>query len=211
MRIPAGSPAEAHALAETLRSADHAWLEDAVPSARSVLVIVEALVDSPSAVERALIGIDPSARATPAPPREIAIPACYDPSLAPDLAHVAGATGLDPDEIRARHAEPAYTVRCVGFSPGFAYLGGLYESLKLPRRPEPRPRVPPGSVAIAADTTAVYPHATPGGWHLIGRTAEVMFDPARPEPSRLRAGDRVRFRPISLDEYRDSVERAEQG
>jgi len=210
VRIPAGSPAEAHALAEALRSADHGWLEDAVPSSHGLLVIIDPLLESPSVVERALARLDPSAHASPAPPREITIPACYDPSLAPDLAHVADATGLDPEELIARHAGPTYTVRCVGFSPGFAYLGGLHGSLHLPRRPEPRPRVPAGSVAIAADTTAVYPHATPGGWRLIGRTAEVMFDPARPEPSRLRAGDRVRFQPISLDEYRASAEHAEQ-
>jgi KipI family sensor histidine kinase inhibitor len=86
-------------------------------------------------------------------------------------------------------------VRFLGFAPGFAYLGPLDPSLVLARRADPRPRVPAGSVAVAGDQTAIYPLDTPGGWHLIGRTDVLVFDPARDPPSLLAPGDRVRFQP----------------
>jgi KipI family sensor histidine kinase inhibitor len=88
-------------------------------------------------------------------------------------------------------------VDLLGFVPGFAYLSELDRSLQLPRRAEPRPRVPAGSVAIAAAQTAVYPLDTPGGWHIIGRTETILFDPAREPPALLRAGDTVRFERVA--------------
>jgi KipI family sensor histidine kinase inhibitor len=89
-------------------------------------------------------------------------------------------------------------VYLLGFAPGFAYLGELDPSLELPRRQSPRTRVPPGSVAIAGLQTAVYPLATPGGWHLIGTTSLRLFDPASEPPALLRVGDRVRFVPVAV-------------
>ena len=123
-----------------------------------------------------------------------AIPVRYD---GPDLQEVAGLTGLSPDEVIHRHTQPEYLVYLLGFVPGFAYLGDLHPSLVLPRRSSPRTRVPAGSVAIAGAQTAVYPLATPGGWHLLGSTTLEMFDPAREPAALLRAGDRVRFEPVS--------------
>jgi KipI family sensor histidine kinase inhibitor len=120
------------------------------------------------------------------------IPVWYD---GPDLADVARLTGLTPDDVVARHAGREYVVYFLGFAPGFAYLGALDQGLVLPRRAEPRRRVAAGSVAIAGAQTAVYPLDTPGGWHLIGRTSTVMFDPLADPPARLAAGDRVRFVP----------------
>jgi inhibitor of KinA len=126
-------------------------------------------------------------------PRSVhSIPVWYD---GPDLADVARLTGLTSDDIIARHAAREYVVYFLGFAPGFAYLGELDPALVLPRRAEPRRRVAAGSVAIAGAQTAVYPLDTPGGWHLIGRTSTVMFDPSADPPSRLAPGDRVLFVP----------------
>ncbi len=94
------------------------------------------------------------------------------------------------------HASVTYRVFLLGFVPGFAYLGTLPEALALPRRGSPRSRVPAGSVAIAGRQTAVYPSATPGGWHLIGRTDARMWDVTAESPSLLRPGQRVRFVPL---------------
>jgi len=120
----------------------------------------------------------------------IEIPVSYD---GPDLADVATRTGLTPEEVIQRHCSRTYRAYMTGFAPGFTYLGDLDESLVLPRRTEPRVRVPAGSVAIAGAQTAVYPLVTPGGWHLIGATSVVMFDSRRNPPALIRAGDSVRF------------------
>jgi KipI family sensor histidine kinase inhibitor len=84
----------------------------------------------------------------------------------------------------------------LGFSPGFGYLGTLPGALRLPRRDDPRLQVPAGSVAIAGSQTAVYPHATAGGWHILGRTEISLWEPTADPPALLRPGDRVRFDPI---------------
>ena len=128
--------------------------------------------------------------ARPSSGAPLVIPVRYD---GPDLDEVAGRSGLSRDEVIQRHTAPEYRVYLLGFAPGFAYLGDLDPALVLPRRAEPRTRVPAGSVAIAGAQTAVYPLATPGGWHLIGSTSLAMFDPARQPPVLLRPGDRVRF------------------
>ena len=124
----------------------------------------------------------------PAPVRDVELPAIYD---GPDLADVAAALGKTIDEVVELHAGATYTVETMGFAPGFGYLTGLPAALELPRRATPRTRVPAGSIAIAAGYTAVYPFASPGGWHLIGRVVDtVMFNA---DGARLALGDRVRF------------------
>ena len=133
----------------------------------------------------------PGEAAAPTSGRLVEIPVWYD---GPDLDAVALQTGLSVADVVARHTGPEYRVALLGFVPGFAYLGQLDPSLVLPRRPTPRARVPAGSVAIAGAQTGIYPAATPGGWHLIGRTDLRMFDPARKPPALLAVGDRVRFR-----------------
>ncbi len=113
-----------------------------------------------------------------------------------DLDSVAKATGLEPEEVVARHVSRSYSVDLLGFVPGWAYLSELDPSLQIPRRPQPRPRVAAGSVAIASAQTGIYPLDTPGGWHILGTTDTVMFDPARDQPSLFTAGDTVRFEAI---------------
>jgi KipI family sensor histidine kinase inhibitor len=110
-----------------------------------------------------------------------------------DLQSVAQACGLSEDAVVALHAAGSYVVAFVGFLPGFAYLDGLDERLHLPRRAQPRTRVPAGSVAIAGAQSGVYPFDSPGGWHVIGRTAQRMFDPDREPAALAQPGDRVRF------------------
>jgi KipI family sensor histidine kinase inhibitor len=123
----------------------------------------------------------------------IEIPVRYGGDEGPDLESVAARLGLATDAVVALHAGMTYRVFMLGFAPGFAYLGTLPAALSLPRRPEPRTSVPAGSVAIAARQTGVYPVATPGGWHLIGRTEMPLWDPSADPPARLAPGDRVRF------------------
>ncbi|MDB4875656.1 MAG: allophanate hydrolase subunit 1 [Gemmatimonadetes bacterium] len=138
------------------------------------------------------------------PPRTVEIPVCYGGDLGPDLDDVARQHGLAAEEVVRIHAAGDYLVYMVGFMPGFAYLGGLSDRIATPRRPSPRTAVPAGAVGIGGQQTGVYPMESPGGWNLIGRTPLRIFDIARDEPSLLATGDRVRFRPVTLDEYRAS-------
>jgi inhibitor of KinA len=115
-----------------------------------------------------------------------------------DLLRVAEHCFMSMDQVVALHSAAIYRVHALGFAPGFGYLGGLDQRLHTPRLSTPRATIPAGAVAIGGGQTAVYPLPTPGGWNLIGHTAQVMFDSAAPLSSAffLHAGDRVRFEPI---------------
>ena len=129
------------------------------------------------------------------PGRTVEVPVRYGGEDGPDLREVARRTGMSEDDVVAAHSGADYTVRFLGFSPGFPYLAGLPERLTTPRLASPRRRVPAGSVAIAGSQAGIYPLETPGGWNVIGRTGLVIFDPSGAHPATLSPGDRVRFVP----------------
>jgi inhibitor of KinA len=133
--------------------------------------------------------------------RLVEIDVCYGGEFGPDLEEVARLRGLSVDEVVRIHSTGDYLVYMIGFSPGFPYLGGLDSRIATPRRAAPRTLVPAGSVGIGGDQTGVYPIASPGGWQLIGRTPQQIFVVSREPPTLIQAGDRVRFRSISADEF----------
>jgi len=133
--------------------------------------------------------------------RLIEIPVCYDREFALDLDVVARGAGLAEAEVSQRHSDAAYRVNCVGFIAGFPFMSGLPTELATPRRAAPRKEVPAGSVAIGGAQTGIYPRNSPGGWNVIGRTPLRLFDVQREPPTILQAGDRVRFRKISREEF----------
>ncbi len=186
-----------HAAAAALAAQRLAEVQDIVPAYLGVAVFYNSLHMSYSEMAAKLVAICERANPSTAVSdrvREHEIRVAYDGA---DLAEVSDSTGLSIDAVVARHSGRRYTVDLLGFVPGFAYLSELDPALHLARRPQPRPRVPAGSVAIAGAQTAVYPLDTPGGWHIIGRTDRVMFDPSHDPPALLRAGDTVRFVPTS--------------
>ena len=126
-------------------------------------------------------------------PQTLEIPVRYGGSDGPDLEDVVRLTKLDPEEVVRLHTAPLYTVRFLGFAPGFPYLTGLVAELECARRESPRTRVPAGSVAIAARQTGIYPEESPGGWQIIGRTELELFNPENEKPTLLAPGDRVKF------------------
>lgn len=134
-------------------------------------------------------------------PRHVEIPVCYGREFGPDLAEVCAMRKIT--EVRAieLHTSVEYLVYFLGFVPGFAYLGELPEELVTPRLAAPRKRVLAGSVGIAGNQTGVYPMATPGGWRLLGRTPLKIFQAERAGLSLLSIGDRVRFTPISCEQF----------
>jgi inhibitor of KinA len=134
----------------------------------------------------------------------VEVPVCYGGELGPDLADVAAFAACSQAEAIDLHAGREYRVYLVGFVPGFAYMAEVEPRIAAPRRASPRTAVPAGSVAIAGGQTGIYPAITPGGWNIVGRTPVRPYDPDRPEPFLFRSGDRVRFRPISEQEFRES-------
>ena len=131
----------------------------------------------------------------------VEIPVCYEGDFAPDLGVVAKQAKLTPAEVIKLHTKTEYLVYLVGFAPGFPYLGGLPKILATPRHAKPRMVVPAGSVGIGGQQTGIYPCATPGGWNLIGRSPLALFRPALHPPTLLSAGDRVKFRAITREEF----------
>ena len=134
-------------------------------------------------------------------PREVKIPVCYGGDHGPDLLEVSALHKMTPAQVVDLHSSTTYVVYFLGFVPGFAYLGELPPALVTSRLATPRRSVPRGSVGIAGNQTGIYPVSTPGGWRLLGRTPLSMFQPERNELSLLSIGDRVRFTPISPEQF----------
>jgi inhibitor of KinA len=178
-------------------------ITDIVVGYRSVMVYVDPLDARAAGAEATLgaIAAAPSSGSS-AIGAQIDVPVCYD---GPDLADVAAFAQTSVEDVIDRHLAREYRVYVVGFVPGFAYMASVDPAIAAPRRSSPRVKVPPGSVAVAAGQTGIYPAATPGGWNLIGRCPVKPYDPDRAAPFLFHAGDRVRFRRISAAEYRAST------
>jgi KipI family sensor histidine kinase inhibitor len=185
--VEVGSSAEAVGLAAWARDRDLAT--DVVPGARTVLL--DGPVDR-DGLRDVLASWQPGEALEG---REVVLPVVYD---GPDLEFLARHWGCSRDEVVRRHREAMYVSAFCGFSPGFAYLSGLADSLAdVPRLDSPRTSVPAGSVALAGRWCGVYPGASPGGWRLLGRTDATLWDPTRAEPALLAPGTRVRFEDIT--------------
>lgn len=169
-------------------------LQDAVVGARSVLLVADSpasLAQVRTQAQAATGRSSPDVRtSSSADHPTVKIPVRYD---GPDLADVAELTGLSVSEVVRAHTSTVWAVGFAGFAPGFAYLVGGDPRLRVPRRAQPRTRVPAGAVALADDFSGIYPRASPGGWQLIGSTKTVLWDLDRDPPALLRPGTRVRF------------------
>jgi KipI family sensor histidine kinase inhibitor len=184
-----------------IRSQRISGVVETVPTFRSVTVYFDPLVTSKAELERALAGLLHSQRSSRIAATRWRIPVCYEDEFAPDLAEVARLTGLTPVDAVTLHSGTRYHVYMLGFLPGFPYMGDLPQQLTLPRRADPRLRVPAGSIAIATSLTAIYPYESPGGWHLIGTTPIRLFDVESQRPALLAPGDAVLFEPIGRTCY----------
>ena len=199
-------------LALALESARVPGLIEVVPTYRSLGVQFDPLATSCAVLQGQVEGV--LARMNPAdlpPPRLVELPTVYGGEYGPDLPFVAEHADLPEAEVIRLHSEATYYVYMIGFSAGFAYLGGLPERLHTPRLPSPRTRTPKGSVAIGGSQTGAYPADTPGGWRIIGRTPVELFDPRHEPPTPMLPGDQVRFVPISGAEYLRAMQERPSG
>ena len=188
-----------------------AGVVETVPTFRTLTLHLDPLVTTPDEVGGAIRDLVPAAGNMERGGRAWRLPVCYEGDCAPDLAEVAERPGLTPAEVVRRHTARPYDIYMLGFLPGFGFMGDVEPILDLPRRAEPRTRVPAGSVAIAIGLTAIYPFESPGGWHLLGRCPVLLFDPRRPEPALFAPGDTVRFEPVGRAAYDALAERARAG
>jgi inhibitor of KinA len=200
------------ALDAAVQQANWQGLIETVPTYRSLMIHFDPRRLTTEALADALAGLDyPSA-----PPRTRRqlwhIPACYDPPHGEDIAEVAALLGLSPARIIGLHLGARYRVYMYGFAPGFAFLGGLPEELKIPRRAVPRPPAPPGSLLIAGGQALIASCAMPTGWYGIGRTPVKMFDPRREQVFLAGIGDELSFEridPVVFDALSVAVEAGE--
>ena len=201
-RISLESHGKVVRLLRLLQSEPVAGIRNLHPAYCSLLIKFDGLRFTHEDVEAILRTYLDRLQSVPVPePREKEIPVCYGGDFGPDLADVCALHGMTPAQVVELHTSVTYTVYFLGFVPGFAYLGELPDALVTPRLTVPRRSVPAGSVGIAGKQTGVYPFATPGGWRLLGRTPIKMFRSDETALSFLTIADRVRFTPISPEEF----------
>ncbi len=189
-------------LYKRLKAGSHSGIIDLGPAYCSLFIRYDPWICS---LER-LLGIieenlEPAGGAGNGPERILEVPVCYGGEFGPDIDEVANFHGMGAGEVAERHAAPLYQVYMIGFILGFPYLGGLDERLYTPRKKAPGKTVLPGSVAIANRQAGIYPVASPAGWWVVGRTPLKVFDLRREEVFLFDAGDGVRFRQITKEEF----------
>ncbi|WP_255487289.1 5-oxoprolinase subunit PxpB [Oceanospirillum sediminis] len=177
-------------------------LIDMVPSYASLLVIYNLMVTDHlhirNQIERLLSGLGSAENSDG---KVVTLPAWYSSEAGPDLEDLARNAGLTTDEVIQLHSEAEYRVYAIGFAPGFAYLGEVDPRIAAPRLSTPRQKVPRGAIAIADRQTAVYPAVSPGGWNLIGLCPTRMFKPEADPTMPVQVGDRIKFSPVSREEF----------
>lgn len=191
------------AAVETARDrGELAGVVETMPTFRSLTVLYDPLHTRRAQIDPVLRTLlADSGEAPPRLGRRWKLPVCYGGEFGADLDDVAAATGLTSEAVAQMHAQAEFSVYMIGFMPGFPFMGGLPPALGVPRRREPRLRVPAGSVAITGGLTSIYPWESPGGWQLIGRCPVRLFDADAAMPSLLAPGDSVRFDPVPAPRY----------
>jgi len=199
-------------LERLIRGASLPGVGETIPAFASLLIHYDPLDTDYRTVADALIGLDMDFGPKGLPGgRTVDIPVCYGGEYGEDLPFVARHSGLTEEEVITRHSSRSYRIYMLGFLPGFPYLGGLDEKLFTPRLSDPRTKIPAGSVGIGGEQTGIYPFESPGGWQLIGRTPLTLFDPEKGGDLPYRAGDFIRFVPISADAFKEIESSGKRG
>ena len=179
-----------------------------IPTYRSILIFYDPFRSDPERLKKAILERENKLGSWEIPPPEIVeIQVAYGDDFGPDLEFVAQHNNLTPEEVIQIHTSGTYLIYMLGFTPGFPFLGGLSEKIFTPRLEKPRQLVPAGSVGIAKNQTGIYPIDSPGGWQLIGRTPIKLYDPTGSPPILLKAGNYLRFKRISREEFHEIAKR----
>lgn len=185
-----------------LEQSDIPGIVELVPTYRSVMIHYEPHIIRQGQLIASIRRIVEETPDIHLPESEIVdVPVYYGGESGPDLSVVASYHGISEQEVIRLHSRPHYLIYMLGFTPGFAYLGGMNSRIATPRLAVPRTSLPAGSVGIAGSQTGIYPMASPGGWQIIGQTPLVLYDHTREHPILFEAGQRIRFHPITREEY----------
>lgn len=196
---------------KTLEEAKIYGIEELLPTYRSILINYDPLKIQYIDLIRSLDEIkNKTVQNREEEIKVVELPVCYGGEFGPDIDYVAQHNNLTTQEVINIHTGEDYLVYMLGFTPGFAYLGGMSEKIATPRLSSPRLKIPAGSVGIAGTQTGIYPSETPGGWQLIGRTPLKLYNPKKEPPALLNAGDYIRFVSISQQEYQFILSQVEE-
>ncbi|MFS2151899.1 MULTISPECIES: 5-oxoprolinase subunit PxpB [unclassified Rhizobium] len=188
------------ALADMLATRPITGVIETVPTYRSLLVAYDPVIIRGKTLSSSLQTLLGQLSVGGATARRITVPVLYGEEVGIDLDELADMKQMSREELIALHASADYRVYMIGFAPGFSYLGGLPRQLHTPRLAVPRQRIDASAIGIGGKQASINSVPGPSGWRFIGRTPLKLFDPSRPQPFLLRAGDRVRFRPVGADE-----------
>ena len=198
-------------LLESLRAIQLEGVTDYSVSYTKLMIYYDPMIIGLSDIEEAIRKINAEELQTPLNKKKIIeIPVCYDDEFGLDLNRYYE-EGLTIEQIQTLHTEREYYVYMIGFLPGFPYLNGVNDKLKMPRKETPRTRIPKGSVGIAGSQTGFYPTSSPGGWNIIGRTPINIGIENDGLNVPYRAGDYIKFKPINRTTFDEIEKQINQG
>ncbi len=200
-------------ITDYLDSLNHKAIKDLLPTYRSIIVYYDPMMISfdelKEMVEKNCVADD--SQMLSVKKEIIEVPVLYGGEYGPDIENIASHNNLTIEEVIDIHTSGEYLVYMLGFTPGFPYLGGMDKRIATPRLTTPRTKIPAGSVGIAGEQTGLYPIESPGGWQLLGRTPLNFFDSAKENPFIVAAGQYIKFKAITEEEYHAIVEQVKNG
>lgn len=200
-------------ITDYLDSLNHKAIKDLLPTYRSIIVYYDPMMISfdelKEMVEKNCAADD--SQMLSLKKEIIEVPVLYGGEYGPDIENIASHNNLTIEEVINIHTSGEYLVYMLGFTPGFPYLGGMDKRIATPRLTTPRTKIPAGSVGIAGEQTGLYPIESPGGWQLLGRTPLNFFDSAKENPFIVAAGQYIKFKAITEEEYHAIVEQVKNG
>ena len=208
--IDLGINRKVHALCRAINETKIYGTEECVPAYASLLVYYNPLKTSYERIVFQLKDLEPKLDEIGAKieGRKIVVPTIYGEEFGPDLHSVAALHNITEEEVIHIHSETTYTVFMIGFIEGFPYMGKVPDTIAAPRLETPRLKIPTGSVGIAGNQTGIYPVESPGGWRIIGRTPLRLFDAFAEQPTLFQPGGSVKFKPITVEEFKGLSKKA---
>ncbi|MBV1758604.1 MAG: 5-oxoprolinase subunit PxpB [Dethiosulfatibacter sp.] len=200
------------ALAAEITDQHFAGIEDLIPSYTQLLIQYDPLIEDYETLCQTIRSLEHTVNDLSSDKQMIIrVPVLYGGDSGSDLSFVASYNHLTEEEVIRIHSSTAYLIHMIGFTPGFPYLGGLSERIRTPRLIEPRHRIKAGSVGIADNQTGIYPIDSPGGWQIIGHTPVELFNWKNTPPTLFKAGQYIKFQPVTNEEYTTICQEIRQG